>query len=336
MITLQNPGLLEIDFIKTMGVNVKDDEFSIGTFGTGLKYAIAVFLREDVKFQLFIGRNEFEFYTEEKTLRGKDFRFCYMKSPHDSTPLGFTTELGKNWDLWQAYREIHSNCLDENGEIVEGSMGLSDDTTTFIFDNIEKQVNISEIFINWDLPKLLYSSEEIEIYEGESDFIYYQGIKAKTIYPISKYTYNIKKECYLTEDRLLCFDSDVKRVINKSVLELAETNIEVMENIITSTNDCFEAELGMEYHCTSTPSVTFKEAVKEVQKSNKSINYSVTKYIDKHEPVKELTRDQKITNFIDELECLCEEYEIKWDRSDTLESVSFEVYGGILDNEGKE
>ena len=33
--------------------------------------------------------------------------------------LPFTTELGKNWEVWQAYRELHSNTLDESGVITD-------------------------------------------------------------------------------------------------------------------------------------------------------------------------------------------------------------------------
>ena len=48
MIIFQNKGLIDVHAISIMGVSVKEDN-SIGFFGTGLKYAIAVLLREGIK-----------------------------------------------------------------------------------------------------------------------------------------------------------------------------------------------------------------------------------------------------------------------------------------------
>ncbi len=93
MMVLQNPGLIDLDVIKLMGVNVKDSDDSIGMFGTGLKYAIAVFLREGIEFSMFRGEDEYIFTTESKNIRGKDFEVCVMSGPFDHIELGFTTDL---------------------------------------------------------------------------------------------------------------------------------------------------------------------------------------------------------------------------------------------------
>jgi len=52
MIILKNKGEIEIETITTMGVNVKECDSPIGFFGTGLKFAIATFLREGIAFAL--------------------------------------------------------------------------------------------------------------------------------------------------------------------------------------------------------------------------------------------------------------------------------------------
>ena len=111
MISLKNPGLLEIDLITTMGAHVKESDSYLGRFGTGMKYAIAVLLRDNIDFDLYIGENRYEFYTESVTLRGKEFKKCFMRGPADSVPLGFTTDLGRDWKPWMAYRELFTNCV---------------------------------------------------------------------------------------------------------------------------------------------------------------------------------------------------------------------------------
>lgn len=338
MITLQNEGLLELEFIKTMGVHVKENEDSIGHFGTGLKYAVAVFLREEIDFSLYIGGNEFTFYTETKNIRGKDFQYCYMTGPFDTVELPFTTELGKNWELWQAYREIHSNCLDENGMIVDDKLLPRDGTTTFIFPNLD--VNIGEIFLSWQQKELIYSNNEIEIYEGSSNCMYYKGIKAKELDKPSIYTYNILKSCTLTEDRLLCYDFELSYIINDAVIGLGSEIPELTKDIITA-KDCFEATLSMDYYSNNTPTPEFLEVVKKVSEARKEdkeqpkVNYSVQTLAARYTPKPEPTPQEKKEGFLSELNQLCEDYGVVW--SSILNTCKIlELSGGILDIEEDE
>lgn len=142
-----------IDLI-TMGDSSKrDDNKTIGQFGSGLKYAIALLLRNNVQFNVFIkgeahlgGENRW--YTEnyspyiytqfdELTEKSKDLigfkvereyesfhsqfvEDCFS-APEQSENLetGFALQLGYNWELWMALREIYSNMLDENGYFTE-------------------------------------------------------------------------------------------------------------------------------------------------------------------------------------------------------------------------
>ena len=101
-------GVLDLSVITTFGVNVKPNtDNPIGYFGTGLKYAIAVLLRHGIKITLYTNGQEYQFYTKEKDIRGKEFMVCrYRKtgllnkfSYHE---LPFTTEHGKNWELWKS------------------------------------------------------------------------------------------------------------------------------------------------------------------------------------------------------------------------------------------
>ena len=122
-VTFHNPGEIDLRVISTMGVNVKpDNDAAIGYFGTGLKYAIAVLLRHRQQVVVWSGWRRVELTATTETIRGKDFAVVNMRDgdgPWQS--LGFTTELGRNWTLENAYRELYSNCKDEGGEFGAGS-----------------------------------------------------------------------------------------------------------------------------------------------------------------------------------------------------------------------
>ena len=45
-IIFENPGEIDPVAIITFGINVKESDHPIGFFGTGLKYALAILLRE--------------------------------------------------------------------------------------------------------------------------------------------------------------------------------------------------------------------------------------------------------------------------------------------------
>lgn len=213
-IYLKNPGLLDLDFLKLMGCNVKESDNSIGMFGTGMKYAIAVFLREGIEFSMYLGHDKYEFYTESKILRGKQFQVCALKGPIDSIELGFTTELGRNWEPWMAYREIHSNCLDENGIISKyDNIASQSGHTLFIVEDR----GFDGVFISSTDKELINKGSFLSVYKGESECLYYRGIRAKPEYSLYTYDYT-QNDLSLTEDRTLSSAWGYHREIMKFIL----------------------------------------------------------------------------------------------------------------------
>lgn len=101
MIVFKNEGILDINSIITFGVSVKEKESAIGFFGTGLKYAIAVLLRNGCEVAIKSGLDVYYFGTESLIVRGKSFPIVTMNGKQ----LSFTTEYGKTWELWKAARE---------------------------------------------------------------------------------------------------------------------------------------------------------------------------------------------------------------------------------------
>ena len=75
MIVFQNPGLIDLAAVITMGVSVKEGDTPIGFFGTGLKFAIATILRNGGGIELYRGGDKHVFGIEPGTVRGEAFDF---------------------------------------------------------------------------------------------------------------------------------------------------------------------------------------------------------------------------------------------------------------------
>lgn len=206
-----NPGEIDVRCITTMGVNVKQSG-SIGYFGTGLKYAIAVLLREGQEVTIWSGTTMHSFTTAKEEIKGKSFEFIYMQSleGEEIRQLGFTTDLGRNWTLEHAYREIYCNCKDEHGlpEVAEHGTGLARVCTGWTSirlagEAIWQQHQQRRSLILDPGRKPIWSSDSLEIYHGSSNRLYYRGIAAQDGEKRYKFTYNFICDMQLSEDREL-------------------------------------------------------------------------------------------------------------------------------------
>src|SRR5438874_563649 len=99
-----NPGTLEIELVKLLGVSVKEGTDPIGFFGTGLKYAMATALRLGGRMIIITGGETYEVGGKPIRLRDKEF----VQVTLNGEELGFTTELGKQWEPWMVVRELYS------------------------------------------------------------------------------------------------------------------------------------------------------------------------------------------------------------------------------------
>lgn len=204
-----NPGQIDVRCITTMGVNVKQSG-SIGYFGTGLKYAIAVLLREGQSIDIWSGSTCYSFWAEETWIKDKRFDIVQMSSSEGPVvSLGFTTDLGRNWTLEHAYREIYCNCKDEHGlpEVAEhrtrllGEAGWT--TIRLAGEAIWQQHQQRRSLILDPGRKPIWSSSSLEIYHGSSNRLYYRGIAAQDGDKRYKFTYNFVCDMQLSEDREL-------------------------------------------------------------------------------------------------------------------------------------
>ena len=119
-VSFQNPGLIDLRAIQIMGVSVKDTDNPIGYFGTGLKYAIATLLRNSQSITIWRGLEPYRFSASAENIRGKSFSVVRM----NGEPLGITTDLGRNWQMCHAFREVYAHNLDERGTQALGAVAV--------------------------------------------------------------------------------------------------------------------------------------------------------------------------------------------------------------------
>lgn len=281
-------SLIPIESFTTFGINYKPmTKNPIGFFGTGLKYAIAVLCRHGIKVRLLIGEVEYEFYADTDYFRGKEFQFIKMRRRKSIMKkwfyekLPFTTELGKNWDLWQAFRELESNTRDENGITIIAPV-----------DDIEPEAGKTKIIVTsdafWriatdDLHKIFLPSDleprwrddKLEIYNKPSEHIYYRGLRVHDFKEHegskSMYTYNILEETRLTEDRTLMYMFEARERITKGLSRC--NDITLLKSIIqaSSVKGFFEEKLDWDY-VFNKPSDEFMSLMKSMKKNRVDIS----------------------------------------------------------------
>ena len=240
-VIFHNNGEIDHRAFSSFGINVKENNNPIGFFGTGLKYAVAILLRNNCKITVYSGLDKIIFSTKSNDFRGKSFDFVYMTvNDNDPIELGFTTELGKNWEMWGAYREIACNCIDESGT-VRPSNFYPDPTRRETFIIIEGKAFYEE-YLNRDKIILqsspIYSARTVEFHPGTSTVLYYRGVRVVNTDP-SLFTYNILAGVTLTEDRTLKEPTYARYEISKAILSQV-TDEKIIEKILLAHKDTYE------------------------------------------------------------------------------------------------
>lgn len=280
----KNKGEMDPRSIKTFGVNVKEGENPFGYFGTGLKYAIGIILRSGCEITIYCGLEKFEFALKPTKIRGKDFSIVTMNGEE----LGFTTEIGKAWELWMAYRELYCNTLDESGDVYVGKDIIPESDVTYILVSGESFANIhynKRDFILQGDP--LEVHEKVEIHGRPSKGFFHKRIFVGSSGKNCLLTYDIIKGVSLTEDRTLkgVFDAEweIVGVIKKS------KNSSLIEKVVTAGDAYFEGDLHFTYNL-GKPSDEFLDVVARLTKEgHPNLNLSATEVVKKYAKEEEVT-----------------------------------------------
>jgi hypothetical protein len=275
MLSFRNPGEIDPRTITTIGANIKIKDNPIGFFGTGLKYAIAIILRLGGKITIYSGLDKYTFSTKKVDIRGKSHDLIMMNDQE----LGFTMDYGKNWEPWMAFREIYSNCMDEEGEVSTTVETPKDLMTTIIVDcaDFEKTyLNKGNFFLE-NNDHLIHTNRDVDVYSRPEGGVFYRGIRVASIN--SEFSYCIKIETKLTEDRTMKDDFNVRFY---SAISLAlMTDKDIIHRVLTAEQGTFEHRLDFDFGSVDM-SKEFKEvALDLIGNGNARLNHSIKGLIER-------------------------------------------------------
>lgn len=271
IVLMRNPGLLDVRGITTFGLNAKPNTKSpIGYFGTGLKYAIATLVRNNIPIRLFIGNTEYEFSTKEADFRGSAYTQVRMRVRSLTKGwyykvLPFTTELGRNWEVWQAFRELESNRRDEGGETqpyegyINGMRGEEAQTKFYIGPSqafADCLLGVADIFL--PNAERIATSDDLQIFQSPAKHIYYRGIRIFDLTKPSLLTYNFLGALTLTEDRTVKYEWDIQDRIVRYLISSRDKKI--INHLLNATDDNWESQLPFD-QAYSNPSEEFMTAL---------------------------------------------------------------------------
>jgi hypothetical protein len=263
MIVFQNPGEIDVRSISTFGVSVKESDNPIGFFGTGLKYAIAVLLRTGHKVTIHSGRSVLTFGVQKDAVRGQAFDFVTMAvDGGEPSPIGFTTELGKTWELWMAYREIACNCKDEagSGRFTKTKPAPEPGSTQIIVEGQDFEAVYSDghRYILADEPSLTIGTTEVRF--RRSNHLFYRGVRVMEFPRTSLYTYNLNDKIELTEDRTVKEPWAATSRLARAVLQAEDVGF--IRTVVTADENFLEGSLDLHGWGTP-PSKQFLQVVGE-------------------------------------------------------------------------
>lgn len=297
----ENSGIIDARSITTFGVSSKDSpSTAIGYFGTGLKYAIAILLRNGCGITIYSGSDKFTFGVEAQKIRNDEFNVVTMQTNRSNPqPLGFTTELGKGWEMWQALRELHCNCMDENGKSyeVDKTDALCANSTRVVVQGtaFEKVwLDRGSIFLQ-STP--IHVGHAVNIHAGESEWVYYRGIRTHRLETPSAYTYDIREQMVLTEDRGFRHAWNVGYHVTNEVAEMQKERI--IDVIVTQPIAGGAWEKSLSFNAAKLGPTIEGVALKHMKSFNPNLNRSLQARMREHSFEKIVSDDTDKISVID-------------------------------------
>lgn len=283
MIIFENEGIIDPLTIKTFGVSVKESDSPIGYFGTGLKYAIAVALRHGCTIDLYTDGEHHTFKARRVTVRGQPFDLVVM-GPHE---LGFTTDLGRDWEPWMAFREFYCNMLDERGEFTHNATPLTTDElrkmsrgrTLFVvggkaFDEVAK--DLSRYFLPSETPKMRGSNVEIYDYiPATHRGVFYRGVRVGDLQSPSAFTLNLTGDIKLTEDRTFKYASEPRWAL-QAYCQSECHDKDFLVQVLCAPDTQFEGAIDWGGYCGTSHSDFFLDTIEELRLEQKDVGINGT------------------------------------------------------------
>jgi hypothetical protein len=281
-VCFQNKEEIDVRGLLTFGASAKEKANAIGYFGTGLKYAIAVLLRHKCDITIYIGLSEIRITSKSMRIRNDTFDVVYLNDKE----APYTLDLGKNWKLWMAYRELYANAMDEQDWTVGRDLFPKAGYTTVVVDgkaflDLHNQQDGDSVFLKTE-PMFVLEGMEVHPSATQSRWLYYRGIRAFLLDKPAMYNYNITNEVLLTEDRTIPSLSSFFKTYAKAIGQCDHPSL--IRQVLEADQRYFESTI--DYHWWNyTPGEVFNQIVARYISSGTSFNSSAkSKYrIDKPE-----------------------------------------------------
>lgn len=255
-----NNGTLSLIDLTTMGDSSKrDDSNKIGKFDSGLKYALVILKRNGIDVKITSNDIVYTFDSvvqrDERTGKTKEVLEIVQTQGENEirTPTAFAINMGHEWELWMAVRELYSNCIDEDGTVLNESPNETYDTVIELTGNelLEEIINDwDSYFIDQKIP--VCNSSNVSIYNNDSEYlkIYKNGI---LIYrdetTKSKYLYDYP-HASIDEMRVLNSLSEVEYAVESAIC--GSSNKEFIKDFIKVEDNCeFEKNLALSNYLSS-------------------------------------------------------------------------------------
>lgn len=273
-VIFRTPTILDLRAITTFGLHAKPNSKSpIGFFGTGLKMAIAVLVRNQIPVTIYIGNTAYVFYTKDNEFRDTTYQSIRMKKRDgllgrwQYEELPFTTQLAKQWQLWMAFRELESNTRDENGSTsimtAEWVHPQDSESTTIVVGPSEAFFKVAKdidtIFLPDGLREPTVDLPKFQIFDRPGHYIYYRGMRVLELDKPSLFTYNVLDTQELTEDRTLRYVWWLQDQVARYLV--ASEDRALVNRYLNVTSQNWEYDLP--YDMISGASPTFLEVVKK-------------------------------------------------------------------------
>ena len=240
MIIFRNNGTLDTRAIKTFGLSSKEGQDKIGRFGTGLKYATSVIARNGGDMTISVDGETYVIGSAADEFRGRQVTQLTI----NGEPLPYTTDLGRDWEPWMAFRELYANALDEGGDVsrAESAQQACGDETVISVDLAAFEAiffSMEEHFIgSGEAP--LWKSSQIEVHPGRSLFVFYKGVAVMKLKEPAAFRYNLLGYIDLTEDRTAKYDWQVR---NRIAMALAQCDDDKVIKAAVDQRNTFEASI---------------------------------------------------------------------------------------------
>jgi len=292
VIIFVNPGLIPLDAIRLMGASVKV-EGAFGRFGTGFKYAVATIMRGGGTVRIWRGAEELRFSTRKVEMRGTTFEEVWLdrliRTPGigagqwEAVPLGFTTQLGKDWEPWMALRELACNARDEGGdfklsemEAVPSCFEAKEGETVIVvlWPEMDEAAKGNEAGVFAPDTEPLAEALGVRILQGPSQYLYHRDVRVWKLPKPSAFTYDITAAVELTEDRTVKYSFTVVAQVRNALLALEDRDI-IRGAVTTSKGRNWEGSFdwaGQDW-APSQPGQTWLEVVAEAR-NNQELNVS--------------------------------------------------------------